>query len=206
MLEKSYEKFNTSFFSFKVGELLTEGNSKNVYLHPENPEQVRCVFRNECESETDLKGSLYLTKILHLLFPKNIPDMYGFQYNPGINWSYVDRQLINIDKSKETQVSRKSQEWQSLVNSIGQLGVSLDTGNRGNFAFDDKGNFWYVDSVDSWGIRNQNQLIANFDCAALQNAIMKLSPDKQEEALNYFEQLKNSFEQEKSELEDKKES
>ena len=58
-------------------EKIAEGNEKEVYLHPDNPEKVISRFkegRSERETELTIKGRYYLAKIMHLLMPANIPD------------------------------------------------------------------------------------------------------------------------------------
>lgn len=62
----------------KSPEIIGEGKEKLVYADPENPEKVIAEFKEGESEETaqSLRGRFYFTKILHMLFPKNIPDIH----------------------------------------------------------------------------------------------------------------------------------
>lgn len=77
------------FGEFKPGPAkpIGEGKEKKVYVNPENPDRVVAEIKNpkEIEFKADdpipysprqLKGAFYLTKIAHLLLPKNVPEIY----------------------------------------------------------------------------------------------------------------------------------
>ena len=72
-----------SFKTEKLGEPLAEGTEKVIYHHPNDPEKVVAEFRNDEDEPIQMKGRYYLTKILHVLFPKNIPDISLVQHAPG---------------------------------------------------------------------------------------------------------------------------
>jgi hypothetical protein len=55
-----------------------EGSEKVVFVDPKNPNRVIAERKEDREKETlrQLKGRAYLTKIVHLLLPDHIPDVY----------------------------------------------------------------------------------------------------------------------------------
>src|SRR3990167_10010928 len=61
----------------KLGEQIGFGSEKIVYQDPNNPGKVIGVFEEwEKKTPNQMKAMFYLTKTLHLLLPKNIPDMH----------------------------------------------------------------------------------------------------------------------------------
>jgi len=69
----------------KLGEPIGVGGEKKVYQDPEHPDRIVGVFKEDHEEETSnqIKARFYFTKILHLLFPKNIPDMHWAGNEPN---------------------------------------------------------------------------------------------------------------------------
>ncbi len=77
------------FGEFKPGPAkpIGEGKEKKVYVNPENQDRVIAEIKKPKEAEykmdvpldyspRQLKGAFYLTKIAHLLLPKNVPEIY----------------------------------------------------------------------------------------------------------------------------------
>jgi hypothetical protein len=92
----------------KLGEKLGTGAEKTVYTDPDNEKLAKAVFHKEARETTSdgteqtpeyIKARFYLTKILHLLYPKNIPDMHMSASEP--NMIVVDR--AEHDKVVSTQ-------------------------------------------------------------------------------------------------------
>jgi hypothetical protein len=69
-------------FNFDRMRKIASGRDKQVYEHPDRPDQVvaKIRFPEEQEgavNERHIKGRFYLTKILHTFLPDFIPDIHG---------------------------------------------------------------------------------------------------------------------------------
>jgi hypothetical protein len=179
-----------------VGHFMANGASKDIHEHPDNPELVRCVFRRGDAPETkeDIEGRYLLTKLLHLLYPEQIPDMTAYSVPEHILEEYwIDVQRIHIDESRRDEIKNSLPERHVIINSLDELGVGLDTGNHGNFAFDTAGKLWYVDSIDPWGNRGLAELKRNYNPQALLDRIQTLPETEKSSAIKYVNRLEDLF-------------
>ena len=86
-----------SFNPDKLGESFARGNEKIIYPHPHDPEKLVAELWDQKEAlPSEIKGRYYLTKILHLLFPKNIPDV-SFAGGGDGNTPYLVMEKKNLD-------------------------------------------------------------------------------------------------------------
>ncbi len=89
MSEKSPDKFD---------EPIGEGRDKKVYPDAGNKDRVIAEFKEHIEeTPNQIKARYYLTKILHLILPKNIPDMHMAGSEPNVY--KVDK--IEVDESQK---------------------------------------------------------------------------------------------------------
>lgn len=51
------------------------GNEKRVFMHDVDPKRVVAEYREKLTNE-EIKGVYYFTKLIHLLFPDNYPDIF----------------------------------------------------------------------------------------------------------------------------------
>ena len=64
-------------FNWNELEKIGEGSEKDVFADSHNPDRVIARFKEtEAENERQTRGRFYLSKILHLLLPQNIPDVH----------------------------------------------------------------------------------------------------------------------------------
>ena len=82
----------------RVGEMLGEGSEKKVFVDPDDKRYAKGIFHEELEeSPNKIKSRFYLTKILHILYPKNVPDIHMSASKP--NMLVVDR--VEHDKAQQ---------------------------------------------------------------------------------------------------------
>lgn len=79
------------------------GSEKRIYNDPINKDRVIAKFHEHIEETVNqTKARYYLTKILHLLLPKNIPDMH---------WTGSDPHAYAIDKVEVDESHKKLQKY-----------------------------------------------------------------------------------------------
>lgn len=168
---------------------LGDGAEKMVYENPNNPEQAIGIFHEgEPQSPELTKGRFYLTKILHLLFPKNIPDMHLAATEP--NMIGVDR--VEDSARSFTLAERSGQAFRDLRVNLDSAGVTFDDYSQ-NLKFNKKGDLFYVDSFMPWGEDEESVSEPWFDKEKLEAAIQNLDDDKKELALSYFKRLDEMY-------------
>ena len=203
--------------------LIGEGAEARVFRSAERPNIVEKVFKYP-DSPERIKGQFYLTKILHLLFPKNIPDVHRATSQPRtIHTEFVDlddshkklseyliqrRQKGSPDPVMETRDVARSREMHrdqryiSLVKSLEELNPSVDTSTL-NYGYDPDGNIIFVDTFAVWHNRDGGIKRA-YDPKKLRRKIIKLKDtDKQRRALWYLEQLERLRDEAEKKLREK---
>lgn len=164
---------------------LGKGIEKKVYENPHNPERAVGVFHVlRPESQETIKARFYLTKIIHLLFPKNIPDMHSVTSDPKT----IEVDKIDDDGSLPAEnLKRFVPNYHSLVEKLYDLGLAFDHADV-NYKFDKKGDFYYVDSFLPWHSRAPEEP-PFLHIEKLKAEIEKLDPAKKELALGYLDRL-----------------
>lgn len=164
--------------------ILGKGMEKIVYEDPNDTNRAIGFF-HEYRSEPPeiVKGRFYLTKILHLLFPKNIPDIHMVSSNP--NALVVDK--IDGDSVPPDNLKKFVSAYYELRDKLSDLDIPADSAHI-NYKFDTKGDFYYVDSFNPWSrvISHEN---LNFDLEKIRMAINGLESDKRELAISYLDRL-----------------
>lgn len=180
------------------------GGEKEVYENPNNPEQTLGIFhRRKAESPERAKGRFYLTKILHLLFPKNVPNMHLATSDP---YAIVTDKVEN-ENNPIPYEQRNASQVKDVSGKLKAAGLTELDEFRANFKLDKEGNVNYVDSFRPW-FKTMNpgepgELQAGFDKEKLEAAIQNLDEDKKELAMTYLQRLNELYEKE---LEDFKKS
>lgn len=161
--------------------ILGAGTEKRVYEDPNNSDRALGVFHeNKTESAEKAKGRFYLTKILHLLFPQNVPDMHLAASDPH---------AIVVDKVKGWNATdykkfyRALDEFRSKLESVG---IDYIDGYSENFMFDEDGNFFFVDSFEPW---SEETYTSYFNKEKLKLALQRLEDEKRDVGLSYLERL-----------------
>lgn len=197
----------------KFGNKIGGGKEKNVFEHPDNPDKVIAKLHERwSENKWQFRGRFYLSKILHVLFPKNIPDVH-------LSAQGTDKILVsemkNLDPMhQEIQKLVANGYWRSpvettyekklesdpcfhdLTRSMAYLGIYLDTAGR-NFGYDDRGNLIYVDNDFSpWGINLKSLKINfNFNKENLLVRVNSLPEEQKEKALLYLNRIEDLAEE-----------
>ncbi|HOX41138.1 MAG TPA: hypothetical protein PK263_03015 [bacterium] len=152
-----------------------EGAEKTVFDNPYREGQLCAIYRYPRDSAT-MKSRYYLNKVLHLLFPKHIPDIHLATTAPP---------SIIVDEVKESQntlsrifnIIRKPFSARMLEYRLYRLGVGVDPSDP-NFIFNKNGLINYIDNP------------INYDIDALRRAVKnKLKSGEQSQALDYISRL-----------------
>ena len=189
----------------KIGEKIAEGDEKLIYEDPNSKEKVIALYKErQLESPNTVKARFYLTKILHLLFPQNIPD---------IHWSGSDPHGYSTQRVEETRLGRlknslrpyyKSKQDKkdevALTNKFDQLGIGFDHGPL-NFMEDLDSKIVYVDSFWPWQvIMGEEKLELNFNIDKLNSAIEDLPEGSRKVAQNHLSRLLELYKKEQDNL------
>ncbi len=200
MPEISWEKLHIE----KNQEPFGIGAEKKVYQDKENPDRVVSVRHTRESLSREAKGRFYLTKILHLLFPKNIPNIHLSSAKPNITVRkkveldsahhtirerYLEKRTI--DESKEKHIFEamsaiaNNPKVRALKNDLNNAGVDPET-FPGNFGIDNEGYAQYIEDFDAFAISGE----PFFDAEKLTIAIDRLPEKEQKQAMHYLEKLK----------------
>lgn len=209
---------------FEGEKFLAEGAEKKVYVSPKSetrPESVSAYYHEGMEKSSEIaRARFYLTKILHFLFPDNIPDVF-FSSAKGLVLEKMDvgdlhkrfQELLN--KKDDKTPEEKEEIWRlweqihygshdsDFYNHLKDLIVSLDD-CAVNFGKDKEGHINYVDTFDPW-ISSSEGVCRGYDPVKLKELIDSLPDDSQEKsfgrrnkerALNYFNKLEELYKDE----------
>lgn len=181
----------------KHHEIVGLGGERIVYPDPQRPEQrVRKEKRDgQKEPPNSLRAKFYLTKILHLLLPRNIPDIHRTDIRTDMQ--IVERKRLGEDHALLNEEVRRYEEGEdvsdelrerasqtkqkilgdarveTLTGAFERLGVLVDAAAV-NFGEDAEGNMVYVDTFEPWQKRKDGSLKPGFDARALQRALSGL--------------------------------
>lgn len=213
-------------------EPIGEGKDRRVFIDPKNEARVIAETKDDVEQETplQLKGKYYLTKIVHNLFPENIPDIYqvGEAKEEDGSVQTTDRERITQSaeheklklalhdgdeaavKEAEGLVIRDiGKEMSTLDMKLSEIGLGFNIDSTlENYTRDDKGNVHYLESFTPWQVDvvDPKELEVLFDEVALREAIEKVSDEKtKNECLRYLERLLELLEEERQQLQEQKE-
>lgn len=213
--------------------MIGEGQDKRVYIDPKHEERVVARYKDDelpkgygerkIDSPERIKAQYYLTKILHLLFPKNIPEMHAAYSKPHMTktdriehdadlmeFAILNEKIKKLDENKEPwpqeliddQIKLSQRSRAKIIESgiedkiAEEVGIHLDP-NEENFTVDKDGNIWYLETLTPWRVED-NATILEFDESKLMSAINGLSENDQDKAHAY---LKRLMELQKQELE-----
>lgn len=210
---------------------LAEGSEKIVYTDPVFPKRVFKEMKRQegmplkTESAEAIKARYYLTKILHLLFPDNIPDIHLAQSEP----SMLVAEKINLDEghlvdakvasnfwhyqapiSKEDSDAaeqhfmqiKKNEKYRDFLDSLERMGIVVDPEpiNFGKNIDSNNSELVYLDSINPFWKNSESENAVwsrNFNSDLLELAIKKLPENKKTKAMYYLKNLLNLFEKAK---------
>lgn len=207
-------------FDFNKLEKIGEGAEKEVYIHPDNENKVVARFKenkeNDIETQSQIKGRYYLTKILHLLFPKQIPDIHlsskgedtvivserkeldephnehnklrmSFKSNPGNDG--VEYWKLNEEREEKLVWDDR---YIDFLTAISSLGIRTDP-SASNFGDDNDGNLVFVDNNFTPWFVNKNQIMKNYDPLRILELAKKMDVDKYDQVKSYINRLDQLF-------------
>ena len=166
-----------------------EGAEKKVYVNPNNPDSVIGVFHESMEESSEfVKARFYLTKILHLLFPENIPEIHAAASDPYV----IVTDKVEDSTRSFTLAERSGKAFGDLKAKLDLVGVAFDD-FAGNLKFDKNGDLFYVDSFEPWLVGKNFISKPQFNKEKMEAAIQNLDDDKKELALSYFKRLDEMY-------------
>ncbi len=153
------------------------GTEKKVFVHPHKPERVLGVYKRKQGVEA-AKDLFYASKIAHLLFPKNIPNVHMVTTQP----STIEKERFNSIKSI-TWEEWGSQPFRDFRQELSDAGIEIDD-DAGNLGYDSEQNIVYKDDIFSDARLNKDRL---------QKAVeARLSGEEQRNALNWLERISSN--------------
>ena len=180
------------------------GAERKVYRHPRKKERVVAVenvsFRR---NEQQARQEYYLTKIMHILLPDNIPDIHSYGSRPsmsvrqnvelGTEHKIIQEQKLanrtkggrfyDIDSKVRSSIINDPRT-QRLQETLQNFGLNVDP-YAFNFGFDEKGNAKYIEpfsALTDYHIR--------YDRKKILEAIKNIKDQKQRaRALRYLARL-----------------
>ena len=140
------------------------GKEWDVYEHPINSERLIKVSKVETlKLPNEVIQRFYLGKILHILFPNNIPDVHAVQtkdiekievqkihldnQSNDIRYLYQDKSITTLTQLDLDFFNRIKvhPDYKKLTDILNDLGLPLDPMPE-NFGFDTNNNLFYLDS------------------------------------------------------------
>lgn len=200
------------------GEPFASGDEKEIYEHHDPKKIVKVTVDDgegkfETGNERYIKAEFYLTKILHLLFPDNIPDIHraSFKHQATVNErkeldeTHTTLQefyhKVNLGEDAEIgekerkafELSNQRKQTASIIQRLQNMGIKIDRAHQ-NFAEDKKGSVIYLDSIIPWSASHRYapdmKFSVNFNAEQLREIIVdELSEPEQSRALHYLERL-----------------
>lgn len=214
---------------FSSYEILAIGKEKIVCHDKYDGKRVICFFRPEYryyrkESTSFVKARFYLTKILHLLYPNNFPDMHWTGYEPlayALEKVKTDPEhqrfnrmatLLNqgigsydgIESLQDKEEERLGSLRDKLFHQYKCLGIEIDEGII-NFSINpESGVLMYLDHFNPWAFhrgRCGNEMKETFNLSSVQDAISKIENAQDKiRAERFLSRLIALFEEEKKNM------
>ncbi len=171
--QQELTRFEKWIKEIKKQDKIGSGAEKQVYTHPENPQQTVAVFHTN-QSAHSIKERFYVNKILNFLYPDNIPNIHLAASRPAV---------LVIDRIRGREISPwnlKHQFSKILIRRrLSKVGILIDH-NSFNFIADQDGRVFYVDGFIGNFEWNKKKLLKRID---------KLRPDKKRMALSYLSRI-----------------
>jgi len=176
------------------------GREKDIYHHPLKENKIYIFLKENYPTINQIKGRYYLTKILHILFPQNIPDIYAVVKNNNAI-IVTEKKFVNDEfnlkyhtKNKYRFYARKIKfdpKFQRFISALENLGIHPDVSNMKNFAYVDDEIVYLDNSFLPWKIdKIKRSIRVLYDYNKIKEAIELLpeSNDKKR-ALFYLKRL-----------------
>jgi|SRR3989344_7289221 len=216
-MEKGIEKFHLA------DEPLGRGVERTVYPSIKHPDRVVGIYHEGSEETSrSMKATYYLTKIAHLLFPANIPDVQFAASDPNAvgrtrvelgeehetlkkqldsNHSRTDEFTDQVRKASRKLSYGKSKKVTKFVRTLYEAGVNPDR-SAYNFGLDEEGNIIYVEPFPAFYFNSsKRRWQLAFSPEKLKAAIAKLeNGDMRGSASRHLERIFRLFAEAKDDL------
>ncbi len=187
-----------------IEKLVTGSSSTEVHKKPMVAKETFMYFENEEKSPNFIKAQFYLTKLIHTLFPTNVPDVY-FASAKGGDKITMDQRVEVVDgertKRKEKADPLTSKRISLVQDVFRSLGLNFDPFDW-NFNVDKDGNIVYMDSFRPWfDFEKSGAPILKINEESIQKLIDTLKDTRiKEECTNYLQRIKLLYQQEMENL------
>lgn len=201
------------------------GKTKEVYVHPQDQEQIVAIQRAgegiERNTPRKLKGMFYMTKLAHLLLPEHVPDVH--QAGETVDGQQtIDRERAPLTKDqlsyqkqlaagKEPRSARTNEIWGEkgpFEEEVARLGIDIRrTPEWSNYSKDSQGTLLYLSEFRPWEYTYEEpgQIELAYDEEALQTAIDQI-PDVavRTQCATYLKRVRTLFAEEQKEMNEKR--
>lgn len=162
-------------------------------------------FEDYEKSPNYVKAQYYLTKLVHTLFPVNVPDVYFSSVKDG-NKITVDQRIEVVDGERTKKKDRADQATTRKIDLVKvefeKLDLNFDPFDW-NFNIDKEGNVVYMDSFRPWlDFKQTGVPVLRFNEQAARKMIDNISDNHaKEECSNYLQRISVLFKAELERLE-----
>ncbi len=195
------EGFFKKVYPLREGNVHSDDVNKVIKVYDINPALPHL---KENISDNYIKADFFLTKIMKLLYPENIPNIHmaaGGNFNQTIN------ERVCIDSKKTARFQDLTSEARGrFADQLEKDGIYMDR-KMDNYVINDEGKMVYLDSFDPWMIVDTKKgvLIKTYDAKKLQQVINNRLPiSERRKALQYLKRLEDLYVRECKERKKKK--
>ena len=216
-MENGKEKFHL------FDEPLGKGAERTVYPSVEHPDRVVGIYHEGSEeTPRSMKATFYLTKIVHLLFPKNIPDVQFAASDPnavgrtrvelGEEHEILKKSLdsnqpdaaefwVQVEKASTKLSYGESKKVTKFVEKLYEAGVHPERSVY-NFGTGDEGDIIYVEPFPAFYFsKSKSRWVLAFSPTKIKLAIAGLKDDEtRSSAQQYLERIFQLFAEEKEKV------
>ncbi len=187
------------------------GGRERTYFEDQDSKEKLVGVYKRCAKPNEARSRFYLTKIIHLLYPKNIPDVFLSANDPNViirkkedfGWENdllmryhfgkrFDAQPLTAAEEKkiaEAGERLRSDEIRAFRQELYALELMVDKATF-NFGYDSDGNIKYGETFEAFMLDNSYFAFVRFNADKLRAVIEeKLDGDERKRALAYLERL-----------------
>jgi hypothetical protein len=184
----------------KILQRKSGGSEKDVYSHPSKENKIYSFLKENYPTVNQIKGRYYLTKILHILFLKNIPDIYAVVKNNNAI-IVTERKFVNDNFNLKNHSKKQyrfyarsiksDSKFQRFVSALKNFGIYPDVSNMENFAYVNDEIVYLDNSFLPWKIdKIKKSIRVLYDYNKIKETIELLSePSDKRRALLYLRRL-----------------
>ncbi len=205
------------------------GHEKSVFEDPHHPERLMKESNGAInESPATVKGRFYLTKLLHRLFPANVPDIHAVTSAQPQSMT-VEKKVLDTHHQELRRLDmglhqgslsdderlrffrlekqyRNEPAFKRLAMILSGVGVRVDASGT-NFGFDNRGEPVYIDSFLPWSGTSMvgtgiERFKRRYDPMALAARIQLLPEDQRSLAQRDFQRLEALYLEEEHRIRD----